>query len=192
MLDKIWTCCSSEIPKTLLPRQMKPHRKPCEVISNECSLLEKVEKNKRDFNNEVCSYTSQRKLRCIGKTEFCYSINWKTWISPWEKAEMTWKASEGTRFAGFAAVREEEWACLLGLAAYMHPHPHAAAPLPVLPFPVLQAKQENHSLLKDLRSLLSQASTNSARANGVQLSRCPHGRQVPTPRIGAWYHLLNA
>lgn len=133
-----------------------------------------------------------RILRCIGKTEFCYSINWKPWISPWERAEMTWKASEGTRFAGFAAVREEEWACLLGLAASMHPHPHAAAPLPMLPFPVLQAKQEVHSLLTDLRSLLSQASTNSARANGVQLPRCPHGRQVPTPRIGAWYHLLNA
>lgn len=71
-----------------------------------------------------------RILRCIGNTEFCYSIDGKPRLSPWERAEPSWKASEGTRFAVFAAVREEEWAFLLCRAAYMHPHPHAAAPLP--------------------------------------------------------------
>ena len=37
-------------------------------------------------------------------------------LRPWEGAEPSWEAGEGTKFAGFAAVRED-WALPWGWAA---------------------------------------------------------------------------
>lgn len=54
-------------------------------------------------------------------------------LQPWEGAEPPWEAGKGTKFAGFAAVREKDWALPWGWAAYTCPHPH----IPAVTFPIL-------------------------------------------------------
>lgn len=194
MLDKVWTCCSSVIPKVLLSRPMKPHRKSSEVISNECSLLEK---DKKEILIMKCGIVLYRESFSDAFVELNFATSGMEKPRLWllERGEPAWKDGESPRFAGFADVGEEEWALWLGCAGLpAHTHPHAAA---VSNSAFLSSATGNASRKDKAISWPSavgtlKADTNSAPANDVWLSRCPHGRQIPTPEIVAWYHLLNA
>lgn len=127
MLDKVWTCCSSVIPKVLLSRPMKPHRKSSEVISNECSLLEK---DKKEILIMKCGIVLYRESFSDAFVELNFATSGMEKPRLWllERGEPAWKDGESPRFAGFADVGEEEWALWLGCAGLpAHTHPHAAA-----------------------------------------------------------------